>query len=466
MKAYAARIALALHLCIGICSGGESADARGILVRHYEALGGLERVRAQERIFAEGTVQLDGLRGTFRHWSFRPQRYRTEEHYGVLDETYGDNGLTAWRRDTNGRVHRHRDAVTLARREVTRRLDLYEHIDPGTTNFFLGYGGTEYVGSNCCHVIIITNAINSDVVRSYVDAESFMPVRTVAEQPDFTYDTRYSDFRAVDGVLHAFRTETAISPIGREQVLVITNKTVPSAIDAALFDPPPENRVDFRFLEGRSAEDVPVLVLDGNLFIHVTVSGDEQLWLLDSGASMSLIDADYADSLGIPSEGRLQGVGLASVFDLSFVRLPGFRVRGLEFDGQRIYSYRGLSERYFEPSIRGILGYDFLSRVVTKVDYAAATVSFYDPETFAYSGAGCVVDAPLEKTLFVVPVTLEGRYAGRWSVDVGAASVSFNYPYAESHGLLDGAGSVQSARTRSFRSRRLTEEKRSKASHV
>ena len=46
----------------------------------------------------------------------------------------------------------------------------------------------------------------------------------------------------------------------------------------------------------------------------------------------------------------------------------------------------------------GILGFDFLSRFVTKVDYANQLISFYDPDSFKYTGNGHNIDVHIDKT--------------------------------------------------------------------
>jgi hypothetical protein len=86
--------------------------------------------------------------------------------------------------------------------------------------------------------------------------------------------------------------------------------------------------------------------------------------------------------------------------------------------------------------ISGVLGYDFFSRFVTKIDYANEKISFYDPESFQYSGDGVVLDAPLETHTFSIPMTLDGTYSGNWTFDIGAGGSGLSYSFAEENGLL------------------------------
>jgi hypothetical protein len=90
--------------------------------------------------------------------------------------------------------------------------------------------------------------------------------------------------------------------------------------------------------------------------------------------------------------------------------------------------------------VAGILGYDFLSRLVTRVDYANETLSFYHPDKFEYKGDGVVLDCPLVGNFFAPEVTVDGEYKGKWNFDLGAGGHSFHYPFAEEHGFQERKG--------------------------
>ena len=100
---------------------------------------------------------------------------------------------------------------------------------------------------------------------------------------------------------------------------------------------------------------------------------------------------------------------------------PRHRVAGIEFAPQNCVSLdiAPLFERTSDLDISGILGYDFLSRFVTRVDYAREELTLYDPELFEYAVDGARVEASLVGDTFAVPVSVDGVPAGRWAVDLG-----------------------------------------------
>jgi hypothetical protein len=124
--------------------------------------------------------------------------------------------------------------------------------------------------------------------------------------------------------------------------------------------------------------------------------------------------------------------------DLSFVELPSYKIEGIEFQNQHVAALdiAPLLEKWGYEGV-GILGYDFLSRFVTRIDYANERISFYEPGEFEYDGDGVVVDAPLSGNIFSLPITVDGKHSGTWAVDIGAGGESFHYPYATNEGLLN-----------------------------
>lgn len=162
----------------------------------------------------------------------------------------------------------------------------------------------------------------------------------------------------------------------------------------SLFDPPAQDVQDFKFAEGRSAEDIPFQFIENHLFINVNLKEEETLRILDTGAGMSVIDADYARKIGPRSKGSMKGDAVVNTTDVSFITLPPFRINGIRFKEQKIACVRfsQLLKEAYGLDVAGVLGYDFLSRFVTRIDYAGEKISFYSPDAFTYSGDGKIIE--------------------------------------------------------------------------
>jgi hypothetical protein len=416
-------------------------DPYEILSAHYEAIGGMDRLRAEKASFFEASISLFGLEGTIKQWEAPPIRQRQEVDLGILTHITGDNGEYAWTVDSNGKLQIKRDEQTMKRREVEKRIALFEHIDRDSRYFGLTLRGIEDVDGVSCYVVRIDNSINQDVRVYYIGTDDLYMHKSVLKEVDHEAHTRFSDYRDVGGLLIAFQQEIELLPIGQKHTVSILKYVSNPEIDPAIFEPPGSGPKDYRFTNGASAEDIPFRYIADHLFIDVSIGCDRRTWIVDTGASVTVVDADYAEELGLEVSGRMKGYGAGTTVEASFAELPPFSVYGIEFDSQRVavLAISGLLRRA-GIDVVGILGYDFLSRFVVKVDYAAERLSFYDPVDFEYYGGGKVIDRPLKERFFVVPMVVGGEYSGDWTLDIGAGGTSFFFPFAQAHGFLEREG--------------------------
>lgn len=417
-------------------------DPYEILQSHYEALGGLDRLEAETTAHFVATMEVAGLTGTFEMWEAHPDRHRVEVDLKVFTQTLGDDGTVAWEVDTNGKLRIEKDENQLARRETAVLMARYEHLDPDSEAFDVALEGVEAVGDDDCYVVRITSVEDATTRLWFVDTSDFLLRKSITRYPDHEEHQLVSDYRDVNGVLHSFRQDVEYLPIGQKHSLTVTLLETNVELDAGLFEPPSEDARDFVFTDGSDSAEVPFQFIENHLFLPVTIGDTESLWVLDTGASASVIDMTLADDLGLEAEGEMKGQGAGNTVDVAFVVLPPFSVKGIAFGEQKIAAidFRDLFWSTSEMEIGGILGYDFLSRFVTRVDYANEMLTLYDPETFGYEGDGAVLDAPLRGNIFTPEATVDGVHGGRWSLDLGAGRTTFHAPYAKEHELTSREG--------------------------
>jgi outer membrane lipoprotein-sorting protein len=445
----------------------QTADPYDILQKHYAAMGGLDKLKAEKTSYFEGdlTIEGAGLRGKVKQWVRTPDQNRQELDLTIFKQTVGTDGKTNWTMDANGKVSIQKDEAAIKRQKIETLLAQYEHLDPQSPHFDLFYEGTQQVEDKNCHVIKITNTINEDIRLEYYDTANYYLVKQTLQQPDNTIHTMFSDYRDIDGIRRPFHNRLEVQPLGQKMTIRVSQYRTNIDIDPALFAPPQQEIRDFRFAKGESAENIPFQFIEHHLFIPVTIQGKESLWCIDSGASMSVIDSDYALELGLTPKGEMKGRGAGTTVKISFVTIPAYNIPGIRFDQQKIAAINisGLFRKHFGMEVAGLLGYDFLSRFVTRIDYANERLSFYAPDRFTYTdqGQGKIVEAPLKGNLFAVPMAVDGKYSGRWALDLGAGGTSFHYPAAEKYGFLnlkgieqmgEGAGGEFKTRTVQFQS--------------
>lgn len=436
-------ILLASLILVGTASSKEKiTDPYTVFQKHYQAIGGLERLKGIRTSYSEGLTHYDGLQGKFKYWEKRPLQYRTEEDYNTIAQVEGDNGQFSWLFDTNGQLLIHKHPAVIKRREIARLLDSYEHLNKDSINFTLAYLGVATVSNKNCHEILLTNTINSDKLYFYFEVETYLLLQSVSQQPDAKIIIQYDDFRMQDNITISFHQKTKYLPWEKTEETWVLHQVNNPVIDETLFHPP-ATETDYQFTgtdKNTTSATIPFNFVENLIYLPVRINGDTKYWVLDSGASMSVIDVDYARSLGLKAEGSIKGYGFGDLFELSFVTVPQYQVGNIVFDSQKLYGTKDIAAKSYEPVIHGILGYDFLSRFVVEIDYDNSLVTLHRPENFVYKKEGKVIDAPLKYRTFTVPVVLDNLYDSRWSLDLGAYQSSIHYPFAEKHNLLDTPG--------------------------
>jgi len=445
MRIVAAVAALTAVVAAGAAQAGLT-DPYAILERSVAASGGLDNIRSHETSYAEGTIEIvgSGLAGPFRQWQRRPELQRLEVELGPLAITQGNNGEVAWTVDQNGKVQIHRDELTVGQEKADSLMAEFAHLDRGSAVFAVTYDGLDTAAGAACYVVTITNTLSLDTTRLYIDTASFRQRKSAALTASGQTITVYDDFRTVAGVEMPFSQRQVTLPVNMVQNIVMTKYEANVPIEPAMFNPPSEDVSDVRFADGDRAEDIPFRFIENHIYVPVTVKGKERLWILDSGAEMTVVEKRFAEEIGLETQGNITGKGAGNLVDVTFTTVPMLSIDDRVLVDEQKVAVIDLYWFFQEAlglEIAGILGYDFLSRVVTRVDYAGERLSFYEPGNFAYAGPGGVLDLPIsQRKSFEPEVIVDGVLRGNWYLDLGAGGLSFGYPYARANGLLDRPG--------------------------
>lgn len=429
-----------ISVAVALIAADVAHDPYAIMTAHYQATGGLQRWKQLTTSYATGRVIYDGLSGTFKSWERDPLQSRLEEDFGIIRQVQGDNGVNAWRLDYNGQLELVRDPETLKRRELARLLSNFEHLNRQSRVFSLTLEGREQFNGHPCYVVRMENTLNTDITRYYVSVENLLMLASTTRQPDIAISSSYRDYRRIDGFLIAFHQSDDISPRQKHRETQLTSLVLNPDLDDAIFEVPQAQPPAIKFPSGQQQVTIPIMLVEGAIYIRVTIDNSCGWWLLDSGASNSVIDAGYARSLNLSPSGWIKGFGYGDNFDLSLVQLPGLSVGSkteeLHMAAHVVMSYAGLSDASYEPCLCGILGYDFISRFVVRIDYGHQYLTLHHPDWLPDSAPHEWVDAPLKYHMFTVPVCVDDTYCGRWSLDLGAERSSINAPYIQRHHAL------------------------------
>ncbi len=426
----------------GAEKAAQDLDPRDILMKYYRALGGLDKLKARKSSYSEADFLINGVKGVLKTWTLGSGFSRQELEIMGSNNISGGNNTASWSIDQNGKVLEKKDPATVKNRKLRKLMREYRFMDPKSTDFILTYKGTEKVDEYTCHVVEIANRINRNLSTWYIDTVTYLQRGQVDSGPEGESLQFYSQYRAInDGVKEAFRADFTRKPSNQAFSIVVRKFEANVPLQPSFFDIPEDVR-DFHFLKGNSSENIPFQYIADHIMVTAVINGSEGLWELDSGADVSVIGLEYARSLGLKPEGTVKGTGLAKVVEFSPVSIPGLTVQGVRMDKQRVLAAGFIAEigERAGMELKGILGYDFLSRFTVKIDYAAKTMSLYDPASFEYRGKGKVLEAPLANRSFTLHMTVDGTYSGPWRVDLGSGGMDFHYPFAMANNLLKHKG--------------------------
>ena len=185
---------------------------------------------------------------------------------------------------------------------------------------------------------------------------------------------------------------------------------------------------DSRTASIQSLAIIPFELSDNLAYLQVRVNGSAPLrFILDSGASVWVIDQSQAKTLGLKTEeqGKITGAGAGSV-NVKYTKNVSFGLTGIETSVPNVALIDLSSlQASLGRKVDGIIGYDFFDRYVVEIDYDANVVRLFEPKTYNYSGNGEIIPITIKKkhAYVIAKMKLAGResVAREYLVDSGSS---------------------------------------------
>jgi hypothetical protein len=417
-----------------------------LLERHVEALGGRDAIEGVRSIVSTGEIEMlsTGMKGTIRTVMLMPCLSLMEAKLGLFTVTQGFDGERIWMVGPNGMLQIMRDDDSRKNQITTCLLESFGYLSR-MEGFSIEYSGTAEVDSMTCNVLSLTPD-GGYSCKIFIDRSTWLTAMMEIEAMTGTVEQRFHDYRPSGGIMIPFRTVTTQRAMGQSIEVRTLTVEINSPVDPAVFLPPGGLADDFSFVSGGDSASIEFSYVNRHIYMPVRIgnSGTERLFLLDSGAGMTMIDEDLASVLGLEPGGTIPGAGAGGMADFRMTRIPGFNTDGVQFEEQTviIYPIAGLTEHYSGIETGGILGYDFLSRFVTRIDFEKRMITLYRPGSQPSVEGADTVQAPLLHKLFSVAAILDGTYEGTFLIDTGANSSVLQKPFVDANGLLDGRKTV------------------------
>jgi len=435
----------------------ETITVQKVLDQWAEAVGGRESLDAIQSSERACRVEMFGMEGSMTVQNEFPGRHRFDLALAdVFSLTQVVDGESAQLLDHNGKLASLggtdlEDAISAAYEEN------FSHLRSGADLSGVAYLGTEE-GSGL-HRIRLQPEGGSPITY-FIDPTTWLPVRSEQSSQDAGITTTtYSDWARFDGILVPSEVHQSGTAPENDVHLRLQEMRVNPQLANRVFELH-EAASDVVFADAAATLDIPFEPFGDHILLPVRVNGTGPWWFgLDTGASATVLDLHLARDLGLSIQGSLavsgRGEGKPEVNLASGV---SFELPGVEIVDQTVITIplRALLQHRIGRPIDGVLGYDFLSRFVTEIDYADGRLRLHDPADFTYAGDGSTVPMEIMSSQphIEASMTLAGRppVAGLFMLDTGSGgALSLNGPFAEQHDLtsampnvlrFDGAGGI------------------------
>jgi predicted aspartyl protease len=287
---------------------------------------------------------------------------------GDLSSDEGYNGRFFWSSDQNG------NAVTHYEDEARLDLSVNALFNEATSGLNGVSRGSGKVGNLSVDIVRVTPP-SGFPIDLYIDSDGAYRravVATVARPIEIDIDKYFeaSPGKKIIGLFH-FGT-------GQPYEVVKLEPNIPVS-DEELLPPSPRTNWDFKTTDSIAITVTKDSYVGGAVRLLASINGHEGLFLLDSGASVSLVFRPFADAV----EGESVGASLVGGVGGGTVKTTKLRVKDISIGKNTLHNViLQTSYTRSKPDYDGILGYDLLARAIVEVDLVSKRLTILDPAHF------------------------------------------------------------------------------------
>jgi hypothetical protein len=415
---------------IGASSAKAAIHERAVpIVAHYvQATGGQAARDAEQTLYVHGRIHAEGFNGTWEMWTAAPDRWARRYRLGPLRIREGYDGHVAWRTDLNEKsVH------TLSTSETARAKEEGWYLNerwtrPDQDGASVMPGPSAY-GTEATYDQIVVTAPGGVPHRLFINQKSGYIERVAYQIDGSPVEDHPGSYKMLGGRRRpsVYASPTLLPTDKPVEKLTVDSVAVNPPLDTLIFSPPNIRQRTIAWQNTSGTIRAPFTYGSKAVLVHVSINGAPPVeFILDTGASLSLLDESYAYSLGLRAEGKSGVNGIASSSEVRFARVKSIALAGPDSATAALRDFRvvlidiaegGKMMLWKKPM--GILGADFLSRFVVEIDYDNQMVKLYDPAKFQYAGEGAPIPFELDGNCPIVDMIVDGTCEGKFLVDVG-----------------------------------------------
>ena len=229
-------------VCVCFATAVMADELSDLLAKHYEASGGLERIKAVKTIRMTGKMNMQGMEAPFTVWAMRPGKVRIEFSLQGMTGIQATDGQTAWQiMPFMGKTEAEPMSEDEAK-ELNEQADidgvLVDWKEKGHQVELAGMEDVE--GTSCYKIKVITK--NGDERYIYIDAEYFLQIRSEGKRKmqgtEVETFTSFGDFKDEGGLMMPHVMESGIKGTEFKQTLTFETVELNPAVDPSMFTMP------------------------------------------------------------------------------------------------------------------------------------------------------------------------------------------------------------------------------------
>ena len=198
---------------------------------------------------------------------------------------------------------------------------------------------------------------------------------------------------------------------------------------------------------------IPVEIpITNQIYVQARLNDSQPMWfILDTGATWTILDVDKARELNIKSEGaRTLDLGQTHTVSTTFAKDASLDISGIRVPVKTL-AVMPAKFRH-APQIVGLIGSDLFKRFVVEIDYDAKAINVFEPDKYKYTGHGEILPIELiEEIPHIIANISRGDLSSlrtKLLVDTGAAETLVLYaPIVEKNKLLESTKGTVKLRT-------------------
>ena len=170
---------------------------------------------------------------------------------------------------------------------------------------------------------------------------------------------------------------------------------------------------------------------NGHIVLDAAIGGHSATLIVDTGSGLGSLDTTFAERIGIlaDEDSAIREVHGTGKVPATLATVPHLRVGPLEYRDRKVLLLPlAAISRASGYQVDGILGWDFLKDYVVRIDFAARTMTLFDPAGWTYQGDGAEVPVSLQYRIPIVDVPLVTQTGEelrpRLAFDLGSAHIA------------------------------------------